>query len=190
MPAGLVFVTGVSRFVGYATALERLQPGNRLRLSIPWIKAASSSYSASLESVIIPDITKRDAFSGHLVGVDYVLHVASPLRKGTSKADYFPGAINLTTAIPSKVAKVASIQRICHLFRCVFDMHPFPPAAMLLYQVSKMLALQATKAIVSAHKPGFDMCAEHGLSFKPRALDDIVGQIVDYQLRLFKNPTI
>ncbi|OQD83103.1 hypothetical protein PENANT_c018G09508 [Penicillium antarcticum] len=93
MPAGLVFVTGVS----------------------------------SLESVIIPDITKRDAFSGHLVGVDYVLHVASPLRKGTSKADYFPGAINLTTAIPSKVAKVASIQRICHLFRCVFDMHPFPP---------------------------------------------------------------
>lgn len=118
MSAGLVFITGASGFIGCTTALEALKAGYRLRLSvrnkaqIPKIQHALASYSDNVEFVVIPDITKLDAFAGHLHGVEYILHIASPLPKGTTKEDYFPGAVNGTTAILSEAAQVSSIKRV------------------------------------------------------------------------------
>ncbi|KAJ5196913.1 hypothetical protein N7449_007392 [Penicillium cf. viridicatum] len=197
MSAGLVFVTGASGFIGCATALEALKAGYRLRISvrvetqIPRIKSALSSYLGNLEFVVIPDITKPDAFSGHLVGVDYVLHVASPLPKGISKDDYFPGAINGTTAILSEAAEVASIKRVVITSSIAAliplggtpsddpvsesndnwnttisaDLPAFDTSAnphpMVLYQASKLLALQAGESFVSTHSPAFDVVTIH-----------------------------
>lgn len=111
MPAPLVFVTGASRFIGCVTAAEALKAGYRLRLSvrneapIPKIKSALSSYSGNVESNVISDITKPNSFAGHLVGVDYVLHIALPLPKGKTKDDYFPVASSIkATARGSRIS--------------------------------------------------------------------------------------
>lgn len=197
MSSGLIFVTGASGFIGCATALEALKAGYSLRLSvrsegqISRIKSALSSYLGNLQFVVIPDITKPDVFSGHLVGVDYVLHIASPLPKGISKDDYFPGAINGTTAILSEAAKVASIKRVV-ITSSIASLMPLggPPSddpvseyndnwnttisadlpafdasadphPMVLYQASKLLALQAAESFVSVHSPVFDVVTIH-----------------------------
>ncbi|GFF63963.1 hypothetical protein IFM51744_11187 [Aspergillus udagawae] len=197
MSEGLVFVTGASGFIGCATALEALKAGYRLRLSvrneaqIPKIKSALSSYSDNVEFIIIQDITKPDAFAGHLVGVDYVLHIASPLPKGTTKDDYFPGAISGTTAILSEAAKVASIKRVV-ITSSIASLVPLggvpsddpisehndnwnttisadlpifeasaTPHPLILYQASKLLALQAAEYFVSTSSPGFDIVTIH-----------------------------
>ncbi|KAJ5895995.1 uncharacterized protein N7473_005394 [Penicillium subrubescens] len=197
MSEELVFVTGASGFIGCATALEALKAGYRLRLSvrneaqIPKIKSALSSYSDNVDFIVVPDITKPDAFAGHLVGVGYVLHIASPLPKGTTKEDYFPGAISGTTAILSEAAKVASIKRVVvtssiaslvplggvpsddpisehngnwnttisadlPIFESSANPHP-----LVLYQASKLLALQAAESFVSTSSPGFDIVTIH-----------------------------
>lgn len=197
MSKGLIFVTGASGFIGCATALEALKAGYRLRLSvrnetqIPKIKSALSSYSDNVEFIVVQDITKSDAFAGHLVGVDYVLHIASPLLKGTTKEEYFPGAINGTTAILSEAAKVASIKRVV-ITSSIASLVPLGgapsndpisehndnwnttisadlpifessqnPHPMVLYQASKILALQAAESFVSTSSPGFDIVTIH-----------------------------
>ncbi|EAW20733.1 NAD dependent epimerase/dehydratase [Aspergillus fischeri NRRL 181] len=195
MSEGLVFVTGASGFIGCATALETLKAGYRLRLSvrneaqIPKIRSALSSYSENVEFIVVHDITRPDAFAGHLVGVDYVLHIASPLPKGMTKEDYFPGAISGTTAILSEAAKVASIKRVV-ITSSIASLMPlggvpsddpisehndnwnttisadlpiFESSAnpLILYQASKLLALQAAESFVSTTSPGFDIVTIH-----------------------------
>ncbi|GIC90528.1 uncharacterized protein Aud_006963 [Aspergillus udagawae] len=197
MPAKLIFVTGASGFVGCATALVALKAGYRLRLSvrkeaqIDRIKSVLSPYLSRLDFVVLPDITKASSFSGHLDGVDYVLHIASPLPAGTNKDDYFPGAVDGTTAILSEAAKVSSIKRVVITSSIAALMplggpssdHPisehveawdttispdlpaFDPSSnphpMVLYQASKLLALQAAESFVSTHHPSFDMVTIH-----------------------------
>ncbi|KAF7590862.1 hypothetical protein BBP40_002276 [Aspergillus hancockii] len=197
MSASLVFVTGASGFIGCATALEALKAGYRLRLSvrkeaqISRIKSVLSSYLNQLDFVVLPDITKPSAFSGHLDGVDYVLHIASPLPSGTDKDDYFPGAVDGTMAILSEAAKVPSIKRVIITSSIASLMplggppsdHPISehvegwnttisadlpvfdsssnPHPMLLYQASKLLALQAAESFTSTHHLPFDMVTIH-----------------------------
>lgn len=196
MPAALVFVTGASGFIGCATAAEALKAGYRLRLSvrneaqIPKVKSVLSSYSGNIEFIVTSDITKPDSFAGHLVGVDYVLHIASPIPKGKTKDDYFPAAINGTTAILSEAAKVASIKRIV-ITSSIASLIPiggvpsddpisehnnwdittsvdFPgfdssanPNPFVLYHASKLLALQAAESFVSTNSPRFDVITIH-----------------------------
>lgn len=197
MPAGLVFVTGASGFIGCATALEALKAGYRLRLSvrneaqIPKIKSALSSYSDNLEFIVISDITKPDSFAGHLVGVDYVLHIASPLPMGKTKDDYFPAAINGTTAILSEAAKVASIKRVV-ITSSIASLIPIGgvpsddpirehngnwntttsadlpdfdisanPNPFVLYHTSKLLALQAVESFIFSNSPSFEVITIH-----------------------------
>jgi nucleoside-diphosphate-sugar epimerase len=195
--AGLIFLTGASGFVGCATALEALKAGYRLRLSvrkeaqIDRIKSVLSSYLGQLDFVVLPDITKPSAFAGHLDGVDYALHIASPLPTGTNKDDYFPGAVDGTIAILSEAAKVSSIKRVVITSSIASLMplggppsdHPVSehvetwnttisadlpifdssanPHPMLLYQASKLLALQAAESFVSTHNPRFDIVTIH-----------------------------
>jgi nucleoside-diphosphate-sugar epimerase len=118
MPSGLIFITGATGFIGSAVALEALNAGYSLRISIrkesqiPKLKKVLSQFEDKIEFVVVPDITQGSSFAGKLDGVDYVLHLASPLPHGTNKETYFGPALKGTTAILKEAAKVSTIKRV------------------------------------------------------------------------------
>jgi nucleoside-diphosphate-sugar epimerase len=118
MPSGLIFITGATGFIGSAVALEALNAGYSLRISIrkesqiPKLKKVLSQFEDKIEFVVVPDITQESSFAGKLDGVDYVLHLASPLPHGTNKETYFGPALKGTTAILKEAAKVSTIKRV------------------------------------------------------------------------------
>ncbi|PYI06699.1 NAD(P)-binding protein [Aspergillus sclerotiicarbonarius CBS 121057] len=116
MPAPLIFITGATGFIGSATAVQALKSGYQLRIAVRQIseklESLLSEYRKQLEFVIVPDLTEEAAFRGKLDGVDYVLHLASPLANGTDKEAFFPPAVNGTLAVLKEAAKVPSIKKV------------------------------------------------------------------------------
>ncbi|KAL2072446.1 hypothetical protein VTL71DRAFT_11789 [Oculimacula yallundae] len=116
--SGLIFITGATGFIGSLTAKKALEKGYKLRISvrkeeqIEKVKAILDAFREKLEFAVVPDITDPKAFAGKLDGVDYVLHMASPLPSGTDKAAIFGPAVKGTTAILAEAAKVSSIQKV------------------------------------------------------------------------------
>ncbi|RAK75338.1 putative 3-beta hydroxysteroid dehydrogenase/isomerase [Aspergillus fijiensis CBS 313.89] len=116
MPAPLIFMTGATGFIGSATAVQALKSGYQLRLGVRQksekLQSLLSEYREQVEFVIIPDLTEEAAFRGKLDGVDYVLHLASPLANGTDKEAFFSPAVNGTLAVLKEAAKVPSIKKV------------------------------------------------------------------------------
>ncbi|CEJ53952.1 hypothetical protein PMG11_00283 [Penicillium brasilianum] len=116
MAGELIFITGATGFVGSATALAALKAGYRLRISVrkpsEKLQALLSDYSQQVEYVTVSDLTNEAAFHGKLDGVDYVLHLASPLPHGTDKKDYFIPAVKGTIALLKEADRVASIKKV------------------------------------------------------------------------------
>lgn len=117
MAAQLIFITGATGFIGSATALAALEAGYRLRISVrkpsTILESLFAEYHRQIEYVVIPDITNEAAFDGSVLdGVDYVMHLASPLPNGTDKQAYFAPAVKGTTAVLKAAAKVASIKKV------------------------------------------------------------------------------
>ncbi|GLA34091.1 hypothetical protein AnigIFM63309_005511 [Aspergillus niger] len=116
MPAPLIFITGATGFIGSATAVEALKSGYRLRIGVrkksEKLESLLADYRDRVEFVIIPDLTEEAAFRGKLDGVDYVLHLASPLANGTDKEAFFPPAVKGTLAVLKEATKVPSIKKI------------------------------------------------------------------------------
>ncbi|KAK1144062.1 putative PKS/NRPS-like protein biosynthetic cluster [Aspergillus melleus] len=120
MPSGLIFITGATGFIGSAVALQALKQGYQLRISvrresqIQKLKNLFSKdgYSDKVEFVVVADITQNSALAGRLDGVEYVLHIASPLLHGTDKESYFDPAVKGTMAILTEAAKVESIKKV------------------------------------------------------------------------------
>lgn len=112
----LIFITGATGFIGSATAVAALKAGYRLRICLrkpsEQLQTLLSEYSDQLEFVIIPDLTDETAFDNKLNGVDYVIHLASPLPRGTDKQAYFPPAVKGTTTLLKAAAKVPTIKKI------------------------------------------------------------------------------
>ncbi|KAJ5964943.1 NAD-dependent epimerase/dehydratase [Penicillium vulpinum] len=112
----LIFITGATGFIGSATAVEALKAGYRLRIGLrkpsEQLQTLLSEYSDQVEFVIIPDLTDETAFDDKLNGVDYVLHLASPLPHGTDKQTYFPPAVKGTTALLKAATKVPTIKKV------------------------------------------------------------------------------
>ncbi|GKZ24856.1 hypothetical protein AbraIFM66951_001701 [Aspergillus brasiliensis] len=116
MSQPLVFITGATGFIGSGTALEALKAGYRLRIGVrkrsEKLEDVLSGHKDQLEFVTIPDLTDQAAFSGKLDGVDFVLHLASPLARGTDKDAIFTPAVNGTLALLREAAKVPSIKKV------------------------------------------------------------------------------
>ena len=80
-------VTGGSGSTGFACVVHALKAGFRIRTTvrresaIEQIKHALvlQEFLDDLEVVVVPDMTENDAFLEALQGVNYVLHVASPM---------------------------------------------------------------------------------------------------------------
>lgn len=118
MASGLIFITGATGFIGSTTALAALKAGYRLRIAIrresqiEKIKEVLSEYANSLEFVIVPDIVDESAYSGKLSGVDFVLHIASPLARTLDQNDYFGPATQGTVNILEEASKVSSVKKV------------------------------------------------------------------------------
>ncbi|KAL4911327.1 hypothetical protein BDW74DRAFT_164861 [Aspergillus multicolor] len=195
MPAPLIFITGATGFIGSATALEALKSGYRLRIGVrkrsERLEALLFDYAEHLEFVIIPDITEQSAFAGKLDGVDYVIHLASPLAKGTDKEAFFGPAVKGTLAVLREAAKVPSVKKVV-VTSSIASLIPLagipdddviredtnwdltvdenadfvdpdhPEATpMTLYRASKLLANNATWDFYEAEKPHYALVTLH-----------------------------
>ncbi|KAH8590063.1 hypothetical protein B0O99DRAFT_580635 [Bisporella sp. PMI_857] len=196
MANGLIFITGATGFIGAATALAALESGYHLRLSvrkeeqIERLKEVFSEYSDKTEFVTVPDITVEGAFSKALDGVDYVLHVASPLAGTADKNEIFVPAVKGTLGILRDAAKISSIKKVV-ITSSIAALVPLegPPegevvkedmnwdlsvdteadfdagnafaTAMKIYSASKLLANQASWDFVAKEKPTFTLISIH-----------------------------
>ncbi|KAJ5502837.1 NAD-dependent epimerase/dehydratase [Penicillium fimorum] len=195
MPNELIFITGATGFIGSATAVEALKAGYRLRICLrkpsEQLETLLSEYSDQLEFVIVPDLTDETAFDDKLNGVDYVLHLASPLPLGTDKQAYFPPAVKGTTALLKAAAKLPTIKKvvITSSIATLIPMSGIPAGgvikedndwdfsidengdfedpqnpgatAMRLYMASKLLADNATWEFRATSKPQYALVTLH-----------------------------
>lgn len=76
------------------------------------LKGVFSEYAEKIEFVVVPDIAAPGAFDKVLDGVDYVLHLASPLAGSTKKEDMFRPALEGTMSILRSAKKVPSIKKV------------------------------------------------------------------------------
>ena len=113
----LTLITGATGFIGSQVALRALQAGYRVRLAIRREEQADklrrifAEYEKQLEFVIVPDITVPGCFDEALQGVEYVLHLASPLPKPGSD-DLVTPAKGGTITILESAAKVSSVKKV------------------------------------------------------------------------------
>ncbi|OJJ45320.1 hypothetical protein ASPZODRAFT_143961 [Penicilliopsis zonata CBS 506.65] len=187
-----IFITGATGFIGAATALEAVKTGYRVRLAIrresqiEKLQHLLAAYADRVEFVVVPDITAEDAYAGKLDGVEYVIHIASPLLPSIDKKISFQPAVEGTLSILNEAVRVSSVKKVV-ITSSVSALVPFAgvprggivteePAwdlsvdtdadftgpndtitSFLLYRVSKMLANDATWDFHRRHSPPFSL---------------------------------
>ncbi|KAJ7127912.1 hypothetical protein C8R44DRAFT_873684 [Mycena epipterygia] len=111
----LIFVTGASDFLGSHVVLQLLEKGYRVRVvpcgaKADFLKSSYSSYGDHFEVVRIADIS-HDQCPEALVGVDAVVHPASPLAGRAEPAALLASAVEGTLNVLVQAEK-AGIKRI------------------------------------------------------------------------------
>ena len=88
MSKQLVLITGATGHLGFRTLVLALQAGYRARLAVRKLEqhskkirstASVKPYLDSVEFVQVSDIAAAGAFHEAIKGVDFVLHIASPI---------------------------------------------------------------------------------------------------------------
>ncbi|KAJ7501147.1 hypothetical protein B0H11DRAFT_2375317 [Mycena galericulata] len=111
----IIFVTGASGFLGSHVVLQLLEKGYRVRATARGAKAddlesSYASYGDRFEVVKIADIV-HDQFPKALVGVDAVIHLASPLPGRAEPAALLDTAVEGTLNVIVQAEK-AGVKRI------------------------------------------------------------------------------
>lgn len=119
MTTARIFLTGATGFIGSYVLQNCLKAGFKVRVSVrkeeqvQSLKAQFASHG-ELDFVVVPDISKAEAFGNALSDVDYVLHIASPMPgKGDDfKTDYLRPSVDGTQAILSAARASNSVKRV------------------------------------------------------------------------------
>ncbi|KAL7924476.1 hypothetical protein ACQKWADRAFT_286806 [Trichoderma austrokoningii] len=125
MAGELVLLTGGTGMIGFRVLTLLLEAGYKVRAAvrnqagfdkISRLKPVAP-YASELTSVIVPDITVAGAYDEAVKGVEYIVHVASPLASNTpAGVDYesylIQPAIRGTVGILESAAKTTGIKRI------------------------------------------------------------------------------
>ncbi|KAJ8495533.1 hypothetical protein ONZ51_g1637 [Trametes cubensis] len=125
-PPAKVLVTGANGFVGCWVVYQLLEAGYAVRAAVRTPDKArtlaaqvASKYSCELsargpfECVVVPDITKEGAFDECLLGVEGVVHTATPVRFDLDDpAEYIEPAVKGTLGILHSAAKHSTVRRI------------------------------------------------------------------------------
>jgi len=109
--------------IGFRTVVEALQLGYRVRAAVrkeegfEQIKAAKSiqPFAHQLEYVIVPDILIEGAYDEAVKGVDYVIHLASPISHPENtdyENDLIKPAVKGTVGMLTSAKKEPKIKRI------------------------------------------------------------------------------
>ncbi|KAJ0363469.1 hypothetical protein COL154_005615 [Colletotrichum chrysophilum] len=120
MSASLIFITGATGFIGSQIASSVLKTGYRVRLSvrreeqIQKLQEAFPTFADQLQFILIPDFTKTNTFADAVVGVDYVIHVASPMvgQGADFQDDYINPAVQGTLSLLDAAKATPSIKRV------------------------------------------------------------------------------
>jgi nucleoside-diphosphate-sugar epimerase len=196
MTGELVLVTGGTGLIGIKTLQTALKAGYSVRaavrsqekadavLATPTVKAINPG--SRLTFAIVPDILANNAYDEAVKGVQYILHIASPVIKGEGftpdqfETHLIQPAVKGTTSILSAAYKAPGIKRIvitssevaiipweefiAKEVDTVFDDKyeiPFPAGpyshVFEAYGASKVRALVATKEFVKEKKPEWDV---------------------------------
>ena len=120
MPGTLIFITGATGFIGSQVVAATLRAGYNVRLSIrkpeqdQLLRERHAEFLDQIETVVIPDITDANSIKGHLIGVNYVFHIASPMP-GTGSdliTDYINPSVKGTKSILSATIDFAAIRKV------------------------------------------------------------------------------
>jgi nucleoside-diphosphate-sugar epimerase len=197
----LVLITGASGHIGYATLVQALTAGYQVRaavrsqakasliLSRPQIKAINPG--PRLEFAIVRDITRPDAYEHAIEGVDYVIHIASPLVTGdqvplSQHQEFFikpavRGTIGMLEAarrsrtvqrvvITSSIVALMPVAHMEGVERRTRPVHPDDrpdfieqpyESEFTAYAASKVAALHAAEAWIAKEDPDFDVVHLH-----------------------------
>lgn len=197
----LVLITGASGHIGYATLVQALAAGYQVRaavrsqakaaliLSRPQIKTMNPG--PRLEFVIVPDITQPNAYDEAIKGVDYVIHIASPLVTGdqvplSQHQEFFiKPAVRGTVGMLEAARRAKTVQRVvitssivalmpvAHMEGAERRTTPVRPdsrtdlieepyeSEFTAYTASKVAALHAAESWVAKEDPDFDLVHLH-----------------------------
>lgn len=95
MSKPLVLISGATGHLGFRTLVIALENGYRARVALRRLEQAEKlkktaslqPYLQSIEFVQVPDITASEAYVDAVKGVDFVLHIASPIYSGFDPSD-------------------------------------------------------------------------------------------------------
>ncbi|KAJ5631139.1 NAD(P)-binding protein [Penicillium longicatenatum] len=128
----LVLLTGATGFIGFQTLLDALKAGFRVRCAVrseakgeallskpalqPLLQA--DNQARPVEVVVVPDQAAPGAFREAIVGVSYVIHIASPLPSTQpnghldAEANFLAPARRATLEMLEAAATTNSVERI------------------------------------------------------------------------------
>ena len=182
MTGQIILLTGGTGHIGYATLIEALSKGYKVRAAvrseskIAELKAArpTQPYLDQLTFTIVPNIEKEGAFDEAVKGVDFVVHLASPLAvpSDDEEATIIQPAVRGTLSILYSALKEPSIKRVVITASVVSvnpesptgpwnadNVEPDPqgpyPHAFAAYMAAKKLAYNRTRDFIENEKPKF-----------------------------------
>jgi len=127
----LVLITGATGFIGSQVALRTLEAGFNVRLVIRREDQADklsrifTEYQDKITFIVVPDITAPGGFDESLQGVEYVMHVASPIP-GSGTADHLNPAVKGTVSVLQSALKVPTIRKVV-ITASIFSLIPVGP---------------------------------------------------------------
>ncbi|RAH79219.1 flavonol reductase [Aspergillus japonicus CBS 114.51] len=178
----LVLITGSTGFIGSQVVWDVLKAGYRVRLVVRRAEQATKleriydRYAEKLEFAVIPDMTIDGCFDESLRGVDYALHLASPLPGAGD--DLLSPAVRGTVSILHSALKVSSIKKVV-VTASALSIIPLGPtrdglvvkdvdaaqvaslSPMEQYHASKVASYKATLDFVRDQNPEFDVVTLH-----------------------------
>ncbi|KAJ6031881.1 dihydroflavonal-4-reductase [Penicillium herquei] len=210
MSKSLVFITGATGFIGSHVVASTLQAGYRVRLSIrkaeqeSLVRSRYLKYSNDIEVVVLPDLSKPEAFSETLHGVDYIFHLASPMpgRGEDIHRDYVDPAVNATLAISHAARAFKQIKKVV----IVSSALALAPADAVIsqdvsvkegftghalkYSASKIKAHEATRDFLVKNALHYNLITFHptfvlGDSMIQQGAEDISGMNAIFWMSLF-----
>jgi len=196
--SSLILLTGGTGHLGFKALRDALDAGYRVRAAVrsqakadsirnnPLVKA--THHVDNIEFIIVPDLSVPGAYDEAVKGVDYIIHIASPITQGYEtqedfKENLIKPAVTGTVGILDSANKAPSVKRIVITSSLVavasfptlmgatgevinsqqrvpFDEGPYP-AEFAAYSASKVLALNKAEEWTAQNKPSFDLVFIH-----------------------------
>lgn len=192
----LILLTGGSGFIGSRTLRYALEKGYRVRAAVrspskaQTLRDSLPQFADRFETTLVPDILAPGAYEEAIKGVEYVVHIASPLVIGTLEDDLdakiIQPAVQGTLEILRASLKETGVKRIVITsstvaitpFAATIGLQPTGdtlftasdrandiatpfPAVFAAYVQSKIAALRAAETWMHDHQPAFDLITVH-----------------------------